>query len=250
MINLIEDNEDYTTTIPDPKLLGQPFESFPMKQEPKEIKEEYEDINFENTVNIKPELSPFTLKAVKKNPNINVCIKPARKTSEHFLSYFPKSLYCQPYKYDVSISLPTYNYQMNTIQVGLIDSETMKPLNSDKPSLQIEKITETNHPNGTTDILIRFYFILCSFHHFKRAFIFSINLISQLDGTITQIYTSDPFHTYARKTKDLDVWSKKRKNEEMKEQTELPCPKKIVTLMEQHEKSPIPQFVELDFLTM
>lgn len=246
MFNQIEENEDYSTTIPEPELLSiQAEEKIKVKEEPQEI--QGQDLSFYQKLE-----SPSPSLSLNKLPSVNVYIKPARKTSEHFLPYFPKSLYCQPYKYDVSVNIPTYNYQMNTIQVGLIDGETFKPINSEtKPTLQIEKMTETNHPNGTTDILIRFYFILCSFHHFKRPFLFGINLVSQLDGTVNQIYTSDAFHTFARKTKDLDVWSKKRKNEAVKpEPLEIPCTKKIVTLMEQHEKSPCQPFIELDFLSM
>jgi len=238
MINQIEENEDYSTTIPDPNPLNEQTEFI----KPEVILET--EIPFTSTLNCSPVIGLLS----KNTTNVNVYIKPARKTSEHYLSSFPKSLYCQPYKYDVSITMPTYLYQMHSLQIGLIDNETGKQIGQDKPGVQIEKITETNHSSGTTDIQIRFFFVLCSFHHFKRAFLFVINLRDDLGGHLTQIYTSGAFHTYARKTKDLDVWSKKRKTSvKLPEEKD---PKKIVNMIQQQEKSPCQPFLELDLLSM
>lgn len=140
-----------------------------------------------------------------------VLIKPARKTPDFYVSEFPDSLYCQPYKYDVLVRIPTLVYQASSLSIGLLDAETGEKISLEKPSINVERVTETHLQSGESEILFRLYFTLCSFHYNKKQFRFTVQYVSHLDKSVHTVYTSAPFSTFARKSKEMDVWTSRPK---------------------------------------
>jgi hypothetical protein len=220
MIHVVEETyEDYRYTVPEPTLLTKEvkLESLPNSET---------QITPENSISSKSYSFGTSPGANKRYGSLTnhvrigfgthpkVYIKPARKTAECYLNHFPDSLYCQPYKYDVLVKVPTPFLQSNQLTIGLVDGETGEIPNVDKPSIQIEKITENATNDGNTEVLYRLYFTLCSFHYNKKPFNFVVYLGTGENNT-GMIYKSKPFSTFARKSKESDVWSKKRKLSEL-----------------------------------
>ncbi|KAL0481832.1 histone-lysine N-methyltransferase [Acrasis kona] len=175
-----------------------------------------------------------------------VQIKPARKTSKYFISYFPPKLYCSPYKYDMLITLPQAVFKSYRLAFRLLDGETNQQIllnTKSETSILIEKsktIRKSNQP-GYLNASYRFCFNVCSFHNFRRPFFLTTHLIrlkeneeEEIDeqehedaneentydhhdernicvepdsADCTCVHESELFHIFARKTgKGAEVW--------------------------------------------
>jgi len=201
-------------------------------EKPKEVKKEEESS--------KPQI-PETVPQIITGTDMELCIKPARKTGKYFINYFPNKLYCSPYKYDILVKIPTTLYQSYKLVFRFIDAETGKKIKTNqkgKTAVYIEKTRTTHNAEGQTEILCRVCFTVCSFHHYRRAFIFSALLKPKLKdekSPLIKIFESQPFHTYARKSnKESDMWasdeddssSKKRKKRKRKSSKKKDSPSK------------------------
>jgi hypothetical protein len=132
-------------------------------------------------------------------------IKPARKTPRFFIDYFPEKVYCSPYKYDLLIRVPTSVYSTSNIVFGYLDAETGQEIKENvkgKPSVDLGK-TKVTESLGVTEIQYRVCFTVCSFHHFRRPFIFTASLKPKDSNTTLvkeiNFFTSKAFLTFARK---------------------------------------------------
>jgi hypothetical protein len=240
------------------------FSSIP---EPTEIhvKEEQQpnyDFDFSQVFNFLQSNSPQiqTPTTVENTPNyytenesIQLFIKPARKSADQFLDFVPSSLYCAPYKYDLKFLVPSTIAHTHELSFKLLDGETGVEIQSDKGALQLEKITQSHLKNGQTQVQVRVCFTLCSFHNHKRPFTLALHAKSYVDETAFIAFISQPFHTYARKSKEMDAWGMKLKE---KTKLEVEIPKKEIKSSElkktidSYEKSPAQAFLDLDSLLL
>jgi len=146
-------------------------------------------------------------------------IKPARKTPKFFINYFPEKIYCSPYKYDILIKIPTSMYTTHNILFNYLDGETGQNIKENlkgKSAVDIGKTkVTTNH--GYTEIQYRVCFTVCSFHHYRRPFIFSA-LLQPIDKPNEEIlfFQSKLFQTFARKNikEDEAAWISEDEEEE------------------------------------
>jgi hypothetical protein len=239
------------------------FSSIPEPTEIHHIQEETMeqpnfDFDFSQVFNFLQTSSPQI--TVEKTPNyypenesIQLFIKPARKTAEHFLDFIPNSLYCAPYKYDLKFLVPSTIAHTHELSFKLLDGETGVEIQSDKGALQLEKITQSHLKNGQTQVQVRVCFTLCSFHNHKRPFTLALHAKSYVDETAFIAFISQPFHTYARKSKEMDAWGLKPKE---KTKLEVEIPKKDIKSSElkktidNYEKSPAQAFMDLDSLLL
>jgi hypothetical protein len=146
--------------------------------------------------------------------NMEFCIKPARKTTKFYINYIPSTIYCSPYKYDILVKVPTTLFQTYKLVLRFLDAETGKRIKVNqkgKPAIHTEKTKTSHNPQGQTEVLSRVCFTVCSFHHFRKPFIFAATLKPRLNGdgrSPINVFVSQPFHTFARKSsKEKDVWA-------------------------------------------
>lgn len=129
-------------------------------------------------------------------------IKPARKTPKFFINYFPEKIYCSPYKYDILVKIPTSIYAHYNVIFNYLDAETGQNIKENlkgKTAIDIGKSKITSS-HGITEIQYRVCFTVCSFHHYRRPFIFTASLQSQEKPEQEILFfQSKPFQTFARK---------------------------------------------------
>jgi hypothetical protein len=120
----------------------------------------------------------------------SVFLKPAKAREDQYEGGdFPKSLLCNPYKYDLKIQGDLLD-ENTDITLELVDAETKKTPNSSKRGITVETVEK----NSKRERVIRFTINLCSFHFRRRAF-----RIAVLCSGGKQLYLSTPFRTYARR---------------------------------------------------
>jgi hypothetical protein len=206
--------KNYSSLIPEPKLLENDNKELNLEyiNEESEFKNEYCMIKekfvdkpqkkIENIVNI-----PNFL----QNKQVLLLLKPARKPTTSFITYFPRKIYCSPYKYDIYVKISEELDQNYDIKFNFIDSEdgTKILTNSKNKDSIIYGKTKKNKISGFIEYNFRVCFTVCSFHHFKRAFIFIAELKKKNnENEILTFFKSNPFTTFARKNEnDLDAWN-------------------------------------------
>eukprot|EP01080_Neovahlkampfia_damariscottae_P009621 gene9621-1825_t len=257
------DNEEFSYSIPEPTLIEDHISS--LKTEIKEEPFDFMNFDFskvyqlmeENAITTPPPKNIQTEEATRvllENEKIELFIKPARKTADHYLDYLPNSLYCAPYKYDLKFLVPSTMSHTHELSFKLVDGETGEEIQSDKGALQLEKITRSHLKSGQTQVQVRVCFTLCSFHNHKRAFTLGLYAKSYLDDSYFAAFMSTPFHTYARKSKEMDAWAVKPIKKERLE-VQIPTVKKpssteISKLIDICEKTPTKAFSDLDSLLL
>lgn len=128
-----------------------------------------------------------------------VNIKPARKKPTYYMDTFPTKLYSIPHKYDVLITMPSSLYIQGEISVVLVGGMSGKKINHKKEAIQVEKMSIAHCSCGKTEIILRLFFTVCSYHYNKKSFIFVVNSTSHVDRSIKCLYKSTFFSTYMRK---------------------------------------------------
>src|SRR5690606_22812330 len=152
----------------------QPINSTKIENDEKPVKVKKEE---EKSVTTEP------VPQVVTGTDMELCIKPARKTGKYFINYFPDKLYCSPYKYDILVKIPTTLFQSYKLAFRFLDGETGKKIKTNqkgKTAVYIEKTRTSHNAEGQTEILCRVCFTVCSFHHYRRPFIFSALLKPKL----------------------------------------------------------------------
>jgi len=132
----------------------------------------------------------------------SVFLKPAKAREDQYEGGdFPKSLLCNPYKYDLKIQGDLFD-DNTELKLELVDAETKKTPNSSKPGITVEAVEKYSN----RERVIRFSINLCSFHFRRRAFRIAI-----LCTGGKQLYLSTPFRTYARRREHTSNESPRKK---------------------------------------
>jgi hypothetical protein len=204
--NLESLNKNYSNLIPEPQLLEKK-ENENEKFNEQKLKDKNTPKKIENIINLPNYL---------KNKQVVLLLKPARKPTNCYMTTFPKKIFCSPYKYDIYIKINEETDENYEIKFNFIDSEegTKILLNSkQKDSITYGK-TKKNKTSCFVEYNYRVCFTVCSFHHFKRAFIFTAELKKKDGNEIFEFFKSNPFTTFARKNEnDIDVWNEENEEE-------------------------------------
>lgn len=134
-------------------------------------------------------------------------------------------IYCSPYKYDILIRVPTQTFQRCTLNFGYLDAETGQEIKENikgKPAVDLGR-SKVVDENGMTEVSYRVCFTVCSFHHFRRPFIFTASLVpNDSDQGLKPIlfFHSKAFLTFARKNTKEDETAWISDDEEIEEEEE------------------------------
>jgi hypothetical protein len=143
--------------------------------------------------------------------DVELYLKPARKPTNSYVTTFPSKIYCSPYKYDIFVRIKEELDDIYEIKFRFIDSETneiIKTNNKKKEAILIGK-TKTQKNQNQIEHHYRVCFTVCSFHHFKRSFIFQAELKPKNKQNTDKIifFKSGLFTTFARKNEnDVNEW--------------------------------------------
>jgi len=147
----------------------------------------YEPSEFPNCSGLNFNDSIFDEKPQNYEEKYMVYLKCAKEKDSEYSLYFPNSLLCQPYKYDLKIS----GYGLNdTLKVALLDEETLQPINN---SCSVESLNFIDQ-----EAIIRFSFSTTSYKE-KKGF----KILVTLNGK--QIFLSTSFKTFARRKEEKKV---------------------------------------------
>lgn len=230
-----EDSEDIVDfSVPEPKLLQDEEDKRKKEQEMKSLEVESNNASNHDKLKVDEHKKKEIRKDTKKEEanlikvelpskegkfEASLKIKPARKTPKFFINYFPEKIYCSPYKYDILVKIPSTIYAHYNVIFNYIDSETGQNIKENlkgKSAIDIGK-SKITQSHGITEIQYRVCFTVCSFHHYRRPFIFTASLQSQEKPEQEILFfQSKPFQTFARKNikEDEVAWMSEEEEED------------------------------------